>query len=144
MPEFHIEVATTAVDLAAALAIRREVFCDEQGVSEAEEMDGLDPICRHYLVRLDGPIIGTARVRAIAPGRVKIQRVAILKPYRRRGLGALLMQRILADASREGIRVSVLDAQCYVATFYVKLGFSTEGEVFEEASIPHVHMTRTL
>jgi len=45
----HMRVEETH-DIAACQAIRRAVFIEEQGVSEAEEMDGLDDDCHHYLL----------------------------------------------------------------------------------------------
>jgi predicted GNAT family N-acyltransferase len=52
-------------DLRAALAVREEVFVHEQGVTLAEEIDGLDDVFGtvHVLaVTADGEVVGTARV----------------------------------------------------------------------------------
>jgi ElaA protein len=144
MAEFTIEELTDGRGLADALAIRREVFCGEQGVPEAEELDGRDAECRHYLVRgLDAPI-ATARVMPAGPGAEKVQRVAVRRSHRRRGIGTMLMRHIIDDARTRGVRRLELDAQCYVEAFYRDLGFETESGVFMEAGIPHVRMARAL
>lgn len=130
----------TGDDMDSAFAIRRAVFCGEQGVSEEEEIDGLDAGCRHYLLRLDGTVIGTARVRPLAGGERKIERVAVLKPHRDAGYGRALMRRIMADIAASGARRMVLNAQCPVEGFYARLGFVAEGDVFDEAGIPHIRM----
>ena len=135
-----IEAVATPRDMEAAFAIRREVFCGEQGVAEEAEIDGLDDACRHYLVRLDGHAIGTARVRGIDGGDEKIERVAILAARRGAGYGVALMVRIMDDLQAAGARRIVLNAQCRVEAFYARLGFVAEGAVFEEAGIPHVRM----
>lgn len=134
------EIAEIAApdELEAAFDIRREVFCREQGVSEAEEIDGLDDQCRHYLARADGVAVGTARTRRLAGGEVKIERVAVLKPYRGRGIGCALMRRLIADLVPAPI---VLNAQLHTRGFYEGLGFAAEGGVFQEAGIDHVRMT---
>ncbi len=127
-------------DMNAAFAIRREVFCGEQGVDEAEEIDGLDPECRHYLAWLAGDAVGTARTRSLAEdGAVKIERVAVLKPLRGRGIGKALMLRALADIAAGQ---AVLNAQLPVESFYANLGFVSEGEIFQEAGIEHVRMVK--
>ena len=142
MPEVRINVATAPGELEAAYAIRREVFCREQGVAEALEIDGRDGEARHYLVRAGGRPIGTARVRTLAPGVAKIERVAVIAARRGAGIGRRLMERILADLAAEGAASAVLHAQEYAAAFYARLGFAVEGAPFEEAGIPHVRMRR--
>ena len=100
--DFHIGEAAGPEDMAACFAIRREVFCVEQGVSENLEIDGRDPECRHYLLRVSGRTIGTARVRPTEPGVAKIERVAILSPNRGAGLGSALMRHVLRDLDNTG------------------------------------------
>jgi len=126
-------------DRQLAFEIRRIVFCDEQGVSLAEEFDGLDDACRHYLVSVDTRGVGTARTRALDSGETKIERVAVLKEYRGLGAGSLLMRRILEEI---GPAPMVLNAQFRTKSFYKALGFSAVGDLFEEAGIEHVKMTR--
>ena len=125
------------LDLKAAFSIRRAVFCAEQGVSEAEEIDGRDDQCRHYLAVAAGVAIGTARTRILTNGNTKIERVAVLKPHRRSGIGRRLMIYIMDNASSN----MVLNAQIAVQRFYRELGFVPEGPVFLEADIEHIHMT---
>ena len=126
----------------AALDIRREVFCVEQGVDESEEIDGLDPECRHYLARLAGEAVGTARTRILAnDGGVKIERVAVLKSQRGRGIGKAIMIRVLDDIT---VGPAVLNAQLQVENFYARLGFVAKGDIFQEAGIDHVRMVKSI
>jgi len=127
-------------DLDAAFAIRRAVFCVEQGVSEAEEIDGLDEICRQYLVVTGGIAVGTARTLSLSTGGTKIERVAILKPHRRMGIGRVLMIHIMDNTPPP----MALNAQIAVKRFYAELGFVAEGSIFEEAGIEHISMIRQL
>lgn len=144
MTALTIVVVDGESDMEAAFAIRREVFCREQGVDDAEEIDGLDAICRHYLARLGAIAVGTARTRALDRGDVKIERVAVLKPERRAGIGRALMIRAVADVTAAGAERAVLNAQRRVEGFYARLGFAAEGEVFQEAGIDHIRMVRRL
>lgn len=137
-----IRIARVTV-LDAPLAIRAEVFVAEQGVSLAEEMDGADPDCLHWLVTdATGPV-ATLRVR-LNGETAKIQRVAVLRRARGTGLGAALMRRAMADLERDGIRHFTLGAQLDAIPFYERLGFTARGPVYDDAGIAHRDMDRTL
>ena len=124
--------------MAQVRRIRDVVFCQEQGVSPAEEWDGRDGLCEHFLVSRDGIEIGCARVRPYSPGVFKIERVAVLKSHRGTGAGKFIMRALLERLDRVTV---VLNAQLSVKDFYQNLGFIPEGDIFQEAGIPHVHMT---
>lgn len=71
-------------DITTCRALRRTVFIEEQGVSEADEVDGLDDSAIHLLARLNGVPVGTARL--IIKGNVgKIGRVCVLPEARGTG-----------------------------------------------------------
>jgi predicted GNAT family N-acyltransferase len=118
-------------------AIRKRVFVDEQGVSEALEWDGLDPACRHVLAETaGGEAVGTGRLLPDA----HIGRMAVLPAWRRRGVGSALLTALIAMARSRGDAGIVLHAQAYVVAFYRRAGFVAIGEPFMEAGIPHVRM----
>jgi predicted GNAT family N-acyltransferase len=126
----------------SAFAIRRVVFCDEQGVATEEEFDAADTdaATRHYLGFLRGEAAGAARLRFLDARTAKIERVAVLRADRRRGLGTALTRRAVADALGSGAHTVVLHAQKHAEAFYARLGFETCGAGFMEARIPHVRM----
>ncbi|MBA3908386.1 MAG: drug:proton antiporter [Rhodobacter sp.] len=131
-------------DIATCQALRRTVFIEEQAVSEADEVDGLDEAATHLLAcDKDGPV-GTARILLI--GNVgKIGRVCVLAPARGTGLGAALIRAALEELRRlPGATLATLGAQSRATGFYEKLGFTVEGEEFIDAGIPHRHMHRAL
>lgn len=117
--------------------LRRQVFIIEQSVPEELEWDGEDETALHLLAEDEmGNPIGTARM--LADGH--IGRVAVLAPWRGRGVGMTLMLWMLELAREHGHREVFLDAQIDALAFYRKLGFQAEGEVFMDAGIPHRHM----
>ncbi|MDF3415176.1 GNAT family N-acetyltransferase [Sulfitobacter sp. M57] len=129
-------------DIVACHALRRAVFIEEQGVSEAEEIDDLDDVCLHLLA-LDGDApVGTARVN-IQGGLAKIGRVCVVKSHRGTGLGAALIQKAL-EVSRGKAAQAKLGAQTHALGFYEKLGFVATGPIFDDAGIPHRDMVRDL
>jgi predicted GNAT family N-acyltransferase len=134
-----------ATALSACLALRKDVFCVEQGVPETLEWDGRDGACLHFLAMDGGMPVGTARLRPYEGGRsAKIERVAVLRAARGRGVGRLLMHAALDHARANGFAEAVLNAQTAVQPFYEDLGFAPQGDVFMEAGIPHIHMRLAL
>ena len=128
-----IESVTWAAQSDALRAIRRQVFVDEQGISEAAEFDGQDAAARHWLAATtDGHPIGCARLL-----KDRVGRLAVLPEYRRQGVGAALMRRVIRDALGEGQGTLQLHAQTQALGFYTALGFEPRGEAFLEAGIPH-------
>lgn len=131
-------------DIATCLALRRTVFIEEQGVSPGDERDNLDDAALHFLARLDGRAVGTARV-LIKGDTGKIGRVCVLREMRGRGLGAGLIRACLDQLrGTEGVRRARLGAQLHALDFYERLGFVAHGAVFDDAGIPHRMMDRTL
>jgi ElaA protein len=134
---------TVTDDVTTCHAIRRVVFIDEQGVPEAEEIDGRDGAAVHFLVWQGDTAIGTARAFMIGEA-IKIGRVAVLEAARGTGAGKALMRGVMDWARDAGLRVAKLDAQTAVIPFYEDLGFAAFGPEFDDAGIPHRRMERTL
>ena len=136
-----IRVKRVASDtaLVQAFRIRMRVFVQEQGVPEDIELDRDDQRALHFLALASGRAVGTARL-VMRRGDVKIGRMAVLKSYRRRGVGRKLLRRAVATAKKLGARHIYLHAQVPVIEFYEKLGFCCIGPVFHEAAIPHRKM----
>ncbi|HET6467858.1 MAG TPA: dihydrodipicolinate synthase family protein [Geminicoccaceae bacterium] len=138
-----IRIAADAADRAAAFAVRRAVFVDEQGVSLGGEFDGLDEAAQHLVAERGGRIVGTLRWRVIDGGaRVKIERVAVLVEARGAGVGGAMLRFLLDRLDREGSAETVLYAQLRATRFYERLGYVAEGEAFDDEGIPHVRMRR--
>ena len=129
-----------------ALSVRRTVFIDEQGVPEDRELDGLDGDAIHFVAYDGDDPIGAARLRTYRDRESvgKIERVAILPAYRGDGIGRQLMDAVERTADGLGYDELLLYAQTSVVEFYRALDYRTEGEVFEDAGIPHRSMRKRL
>ena len=138
----RVRRVSRATELAAAFRIRMRVFVKEQGVPEKIEVDRDDDRAVHFIAFADGRPVGTARV-VMRHHRAKIGRMAILKSYRRKGIGKMLLRRAIATAKRRGAQKIYLHAQAHVIGFYETLRFRCVGPVFNEAGIPHRKMTLT-
>lgn len=122
-------------------AIRCTVFVEEQGVSEALEVDPRDPQHTHALA-FDDRGNGIATGRLLADGQ--IGRMAVLAAWRGRGVGSAILTRLLDTARARGLRRVTLNAQVRARAFYAGRGFAECGGVFMEAGIEHITMTRKL
>jgi predicted GNAT family N-acyltransferase len=128
-------------DLQLLRAVREPVFVHEQQVPIELEWDELDPLSVHVIaIDSDGQPVGTGR---LTPQR-KIGRMAVLGPWRGRGVGAALLVRLIDIARSMSYPAIELHAQLSAADFYRRHGFDAYGDVFEEAGIDHVHMRRAL
>ena len=93
----------------------------------------------HFLATVGTRAVGTARV-VLHHGAAKIGRMAVLKSYRRRGVGAKLLAHAIAAARRMKARKIYLHAQVAVVGFYQRMNFHAVGPVFDEAGIAHRKM----
>ncbi|MDO8985177.1 GNAT family N-acetyltransferase [Cypionkella sp.] len=127
-------------DIALCRQLRRVVFIEEQGVSEADEVDDLDDVALHLLALLDGQAVGSARL--LVQGEVgKIGRVCVLSQARGAGIGAALIKAAVARfRGVEGVTKAKLGAQVHALGFYKGLGFEVMGPVYDDAGIDHRDM----
>ena len=138
-----ISIAPTR-DIATCRALRRRVFIEEQGVSEADELDDLDDQAIHLLATEDGTPLGSARLLVLGETG-KIGRVCVLPQARGTGLGAALMRAAIAEFRRiPGVARVKLGAQTHALGFYERLGFQATGPEFMDAGIPHRDMVLPL
>ncbi len=133
-----------ADDLPALFALRRAVFCDEQGVPERLERDAHDPAALHLVVADGGAVVGTCRLVPTRGGSMRLGRMAVARERRGEQLGALLLTGAHDIARQEGAGEIELHAQLAVRGFYERAGYVAEGAVFEEAGIAHIAMRRAL
>lgn len=128
-----------------ALPLRLAVFVQEQGVPVALEQDEFDAHATHaVMIGPDGVTLATGRLVTKSAGVAKIGRLAVARPWRRRGFGKLVLQALIDHASQSGVRTIKLHAQLEAQSFYSLFGFVPEGEPFMEAGIEHVLMVRHL
>ena len=123
-----------------ASPIRFEVFVREQRVPAEIELDDMDAQCLHALAFHQEKAVGTGRL--LPDGH--IGRMAVLKPYRGKGIGAAMLERLIEAARARGEREVALSAQVHAVPFYRAHGFVEEGAEYEEAGIVHQAMRRVL
>lgn len=137
MPDLTIAPTT---DIATCRHLRRVVFIEEQGVSEADEVDDLDDQAIHLLAMLGGVPTGSARLLRLGD-MGKIGRVCVLRSARGTGIGAaLVLAAVDQFRAMPGIARVKLGSQVHAIGFYERLGFRAVGSQYDDAGIPHRDM----
>ncbi|KAH8927125.1 acyl-CoA N-acyltransferase, partial [Atractiella rhizophila] len=151
------------------LAIRVKVFVDEQKFTYESEDDGLDVDCHHFLLlslpsslssassselleRLEKEDEAVKSIGALRqfvkkkPG--KVARVAILPEGRGKGLGGLLVSKVVEWERENGkVKELFLHSQYLPKTirFYERLGFKSDGSpIFMEDGMEHIKLVLPL
>ncbi|MDO7905301.1 GNAT family N-acetyltransferase [Paenibacillus sp. JX-17] len=144
------EIVRVQIDeqLQEALAIRKAVFVEEQNVSIEEEIDdydSLDAESHHLLLQEGGQFVAAGRIKHFNEDSAKLQRVAVLMPFRSKGYGRVLILAMEELARELGFKYAVLDGQVQAEGFYRKLGYEViSEEPFYDANILHVRMQKKL
>lgn len=141
--DISYKVVESDQDRRTAFEIRRLVFVVEQNVAEEIEYDEYEASAIHYLALLAGEAVAAARA-VIYGDWGKIGRVAVLREHRGKGIGIGITRFVEDDLRKRGLTKFFLHAQTWVQEFYAKLGYVSEGEIFQEADIDHVKMTKCL
>lgn len=119
--------------------LRFSIFVDEQNVPSGIELDDMDAQCLHAVAfDVDDKPIGTGRL--LPDGH--IGRMAVVKEWRRRRIGAEIMEALMAEALKRGHPQVIVSAQLQAAEFYRGFGFVAEGKVYPEAGILHQKMVK--
>lgn len=142
LPHPELEMQT----LYSLLALRNAVFIVEQNCPY-QDLDGrdLERDNRHILGWKEGALIACARILApeSAQQPVAIGRVVVAPDARGLNLGYRLMEQALMSCAQHWPQHDVwISAQAHLQSFYQKLGFRPQGDIYLEDDIPHIAMLR--
>ncbi len=130
-------------ELEEALALRERVFCDEQGFSEEEDLDGLDDEALHLVASSGERLLGTCRL-LFDGNTAKLGRMVVAADARRAGVGAALLREAEAQARSRGMGKLVLSAQLHARGLYARHGYRELGEIYLDGHVEHIWMERAL
>jgi putative N-acetyltransferase (TIGR04045 family) len=136
------------VELADHFAIRRRIFVDEQAIFAESDVDDHDRDTSTVALigYCDNVVAGTVRLFALdsADGTWQGDRLAVLAPYRMRGVGGPLVRCAVATAAVLGGRVMSAHIQPPNVRFFQRLGWETAGERETYAGLVHQPMSIAL
>lgn len=144
MSKLTYKLMASDADLREAFDVRRQVFVREQGISEDLVFDNSDRDALHVVVEDGAQIIGTARVRFLGNNEAKLERMAVTKAFRHKGIGRGLIAFLDEELRDKQVQQLVIHAQEGAVEFYKSCGFQESGSPFWEANIRHIKMHKRL
>lgn len=116
--------------------IRTSVFIKEQQVEPDFEWDELDVSAVHLLALVDKQFVACLRIIDYK----KIGRMAVLKPWRRFGIGKAMLMKAIEICRKHSSQSIFLSAQTHAIGFYVNAGFKQISQEYTDVNIAHVDM----
>ena len=92
----------------------------------------------------DDKMLGCCMLIKTEPHTVRLRQMAVHNSLQGKGIGRALMQFAENIARDRGFRRITMHARKTATGFYEKLGYSVSGEEFEEVTLPHVIMEKSL
>ena len=117
----EVRIARTMDDLLMVYSIRSAVYIAEQDCPFAEEFDGNDHCATHFLAFTEDEPAGCLRARFFADF-VKLERLAVRKPYRRSTIAFELVRSAVEFARRKGFRRFYGHAREGLESFWAHFG----------------------
>ena len=96
----NVNLVTSTKEKNICFSIRREVFIVEQRIDEKVEMDDNNFESNSFIASINKTYVGTARCRSTKNG-IKLERFAVLKPFRGSGVGKSLIMFMLRYLKKE-------------------------------------------
>ena len=146
---YQVKWAVGRLEQAGAAALRREVFCREQGIFEHDDRDAIDD-CAIPLVAVTSlgvvhdAVVGTVRIHEAEPGVWWGSRLAVAAEHRRLGaLGAALIRLAVSSAHARGCETFLAHVQAQNAPLFAAMRWEALEEV-ELHGRPHLRMRADL
>ncbi len=86
---------------------------------------------------IEDTVVGCMTLFDDGNGRARMRAVAVSPSQQGRGIGAMMVGEFERRAVELGFTVSFAHARLVALPFYLRLGYQTVGNIFEEVSIPH-------
>ena len=122
-----------------------KVFVMGREIPLEEEFDSEDKDGTVYVVVYDGDKpVATGRYKQIDAETIRPGRIAVLKDYRKQGLGESVVKALEDLGKERGCTKSVIHGELTAAEFYEKLGYTRDSDVYLEDDVPCVTLKKTL
>ena len=132
----------STTELYEILKARFNVFYLEQHILYPD-LDDIDYYATHFAIFRKGHVIAYARLfQDTTQGQWIIGRMLTVE--RGKGFGKYILSQIEQLALSQSVNSLFMHAQIHAVPFYEALGYTTEGEIFQEAGIPHIRMRKSL
>lgn len=127
-----------------SIAIRHEVFIEEQKYPPGSDIDKLEEKTEHLVLYDNEKAIATARIYNLGENTYRIERVAVQNDERNRGLGRKIMTEVEAKIEALGGEKITLKSEDIAIDFYKKFGYQTIGDEIIEYGFSHQEMVKDI
>jgi putative N-acetyltransferase (TIGR04045 family) len=147
--EYQVKYATEAWERRGAAALRRVVFCQEQGLFARDDRDDVDRVATcivalSMLAVTADAVVGTVRIHEESPGIWWGSRLAVAADHRRvSALGTALIRLAVSSAHARGCTRFLAHVQSQNALLFQRLHWRTL-EIVELHGRPHHRMEADL
>jgi predicted GNAT family N-acyltransferase len=126
------------------LKLRAGILRQPLGLELVDEDTANDAHEHHFSVTVGNKAIACVQLRPLNAQTLKLRQMAVAEEFRGKGMGAALVRFAEGWARDAGFRTIMMHARATAVGFYEKLGYISEGEPFEECTIPHIVMRKRL
>lgn len=125
------------------VSLRNRVLREPLGRSFSEEELEQERDQHHLSISVAGEVVGCLIL--VNQGDLgKMRQVAVLPEQQGTGYGSQLVWECERHAMKQGAQEIILHAREPVVGFYKRLGYTVEGDPFEEVGLPHRLMRKRL
>jgi GNAT superfamily N-acetyltransferase len=139
-----VEVDLGSPEYVAMLGLREAVLRRPLGLSFTAEEVAREVGCIHLAGFLGEEVVATLLLQPHDAATVQMRQVAVSPGLQGSGIGARLLLAAEDAARRRGFRRMVAHARMTALAFYERHGYTPEGEIFVETTIPHRMVTKAL
>ena len=136
-------IGTTDPEYGEERRLRSEVLIKPFGITPGAELFPTEDQSYHLIAVDEGRVVGGA----IFIPEAKIGRIcqmAVDPAYQKKGVGAALIANLEERLREEGFEEAYLHARHYAVGFYERMGYTVEGEPFEEVGMKHFALRKAL
>lgn len=126
------------------VALRYRVLRAPLGLTFTPEMLAAESENTHLAIYVEDRLAGCLMLERQDANTVKMRQVAIDTALQGKGFGRTLITFAEQIVHRQGYKNIRLMSRETVVPFYARLGYTAVGEIFEEVTLPHQEMRKTL
>lgn len=125
--EFRVQWVATRWERDSAMALRRAVFCVEQGIFPGDDSDAIDQTAQLIVAQsivggAPDEVVGTVRIHEAEPGLWWGSRLAVHAAFRHHGrIGATLIRLAVTSAHARGCRIFFAHVQSQNVPMFERL-----------------------
>ena len=141
-----LKPVVSPIDMMYVLDIRNKVFVIGQNCPyDIEVIPKEEKEAKHFLIYYKNEPVGTIRYRQTGEREFKLERFAVLEQYQGHHYGTEAFKYLVNKLEEDYNPCTIyFNAQYHLLDYYKKLGFTEEGEIFDEANIKHIKMVKRI